>query len=187
MTHRIILMGAPGSGKGTQAVRLAEHYGIPTISTGKLFREHISARTEMGRLAQQYINDGELVPDEFTVNMVEERLTHPDTAGGYILDGFPRTAAQAQALEECTCSAPITEVVDLVVDADAVVARLLNRAQIEGRSDDTEDVIRRRMEVYRENALPLQDFYRARGLLREVSAMGAVQEITDRILTVLGQ
>ncbi len=185
MTHRIVMLGAPGAGKGTQAVRLAEHFQIPTISTGELFRQHIRAGTELGELAAKYINGGNLVPDDITIRMVRERLARGDVDNGFILDGFPRTVAQAEALDEMLGEDGISEVVELWVDAEEVIPRLLNRAATESRSDDTAEVIRQRIKVYREMTRPLHEYYISQGILREVNAVGEIEQITDRILAEL--
>ncbi len=182
----MIIMGAPGSGKGTQAARLAKHYSIPTISTGQLFRQHMEAHTELGELARSYIDAGNLVPDAVTVQMVKGRLRQPDVAGGFILDGFPRTLVQAEELERILVDTPLTAAVELWVDIEEVVARLAARALIEGRSDDNEDAIRRRIEVYRAHTRPLLDFYGERGLLREINAVGDIDKVYSRILAELG-
>lgn len=185
MTQRIVVLGAPGAGKGTQASRISEHFGIPTISTGELFRGHIAAGDALGEEAARYIDEGDLVPDEITIAMLCERLEAPDTAEGFILDGFPRNLSQAAALDQLLEGRPLDAVVEFVVEEEAVVGRLLRRAEIEGRSDDTEEVIRRRLEVYHEQTAPLVDYYLERGLLLQVEAMGEIEEITDRVIAAL--
>lgn len=187
MTHRIVVLGAPGAGKGTQAVRISEHLGIPTISTGELFRKHIAAGDELGRLASRYIDAGNLVPDEVTIAMLSDRLDQSDTADGFILDGFPRTLPQAAELDGLLGDRSLTAVVEFVVDEEAMVGRLLRRAEIEGRSDDSEDVIRHRLEVYHEQTAPLVDYYLERRLLIEVEAMGEIDEVTSRVIAALEQ
>ena len=181
----LILLGPPGAGKGTQASRISEHFGIPTISTGELFRGHIAAGDALGEEAARYIDEGDLVPDEITIAMLCERLEAPDTAEGFILDGFPRNLSQAAALDRLLEGRPLDAVVEFVVEEEAVVGRLLRRAEIEGRSDDTEEVIRRRLEVYHEQTAPLVDYYLERGLLLQVEAMGEIEEITDRVIAAL--
>lgn len=178
---RLVLVGPPGAGKGTQAVRLAERLDVPHISTGDLFRANLSENTPLGLAAKQFMAAGELVSDEVTVGMVRERLTEDDAAKGFILDGFPRTVAQADALEELLQAAgnELDAVVALEVPADVLVSRLLGR----GRSDDTEDVIRRRQEVYRDETAPLLEHYR--DLLVTVDAVGEVEEITERVVRAL--
>jgi adenylate kinase len=178
---RLLIVGPPGAGKGTQAVGLAAALGIAHISTGDLFRANLSAATPLGIEAKRYMDAGELVPDEVTVAMVRERLGEPDAADGFILDGFPRTVGQAETLDGLLAERGrvLDAVLELVVPADVVVRRLLGR----GRSDDSEDVIRRRLEVYTETTAPLLDFYRER--LVAVDAVGDVTEIGGRILGAL--
>lgn len=184
MSTRIILIGPPGAGKGTQAARLSEALNIPAISTGDIFRANVKGETELGKLAKRYMDAGEYVPDEVTNSMVADRLGQDDAAEGFLLDGYPRTSAQVDELDRILSGQghEIEQVVELTADIDEVVARLLARAQTEGRSDDTEDVIRHRLDVYAEQTQPLTDIYRQRGLLRQVDGLGEVAEITDRIL-----
>ena len=178
---RLILMGPPGAGKGTQATTVAAHFGIPAISTGDIFRANVSAGTELGVEAKRYMDAGDLVPDEVTVAMVRERLTEPDAAKGFILDGFPRTAPQAESLAGLLSEQglELDAVVEFDVADEVVVQRLLGR----GRSDDTEDVIRRRQQVYRDDTAPLLEYYADR--LVSVDAVGTVEEITDRVFDAL--
>ncbi|NMI00432.1 adenylate kinase [Pseudonocardia acidicola] len=178
---RLVLVGPPGAGKGTQAERLAERLDVPHISTGDLFRANLRDETPLGVEAKRYMDAGNLVPDEVTVGMVRDRLAEPDAAKGFILDGFPRTVPQAEALagllsEQGTA---LDAVVEFAVSDEVVVARLLGR----GRSDDTEDVIRNRQRVYREETAPLLDFYSDR--LVSVDAVGSIEEITDRVADAL--
>src|SRR5699024_2097416 len=163
MSSRIILIGPPGAGKGTQAARLSEALGVPAISTGDIFRANVKGETELGKLAKRYMDAGEYVPDEVTNSMVADRLGQDDAE-----DGFPRTTAQVEELDRMLAAEDkaIDHVVELTADTDEVVARLLARAQTEGRSDDSEDVIRHRLDVYEEQTQPLTDVYRSRGLLR---------------------
>jgi adenylate kinase len=184
---RLLIMGPPGAGKGTQAVRIADHLGIPTISTGDIFRRNLAAGTDLGRQAQAYMDAGEYVPDDVTTAMVADRLAQPDAAQGWLLDGYPRTLAQVEALETMLAAAgtPLDGVIELTVDTDAVVQRLLKRAEIEGRADDNETTIRRRMEVYAEQTAPLTQRYDSGGLLRRVDGMGSVDEVTERIVSAL--
>ena len=186
---RLVLLGPPGAGKGTQARRLAERLGVPAISTGDIFRANVSEGTELGREAQRYMDAGEYVPDSVTNAMVADRLAEPDAAGGFLLDGYPRTAAQVAELDRMLAAggASLDAVVELTADSEEIVARLKNRAETEGRSDDTESVIRRRLEVYTEQTAPLTRVYSERGLLVEVDGIGAVEDVTARILATLGR
>jgi adenylate kinase len=184
---RLILMGPPGAGKGTQAKFVAGKYGIPAISTGDIFRANVSQGTPLGLEAKKYMDAGEYVPDEVTNLMVRNRIDEPDAEPGFLLDGYPRTVAQVEELDGMIAFTGhrLDAVVVLACDRDELVARLLQRAQVEGRADDTEDVIRRRQEVYAEQTEPLIDVYRDRGLLLEVDGMGAVEDVTSRILEAL--
>jgi adenylate kinase len=186
---RLLIMGPPGAGKGTQAVRIAQRLGIPTISTGEIFRRNLSEGTELGRVAQGYMDAGEYVPDEVTNQMVADRLGQEDAAAGWLLDGYPRTTAQVAALDTIITGMgqQLDAVVELTADTDAVVARLLKRAEVEGRADDNEATIRRRMEVYGEQTAPLTTAYAERGLLVRVDGMGSIDEVTDRIAAALGR
>ena len=186
--RRILLLGPPGAGKGTQAASLVEEFGIPQISTGDMLRAAVAAGTEIGQDAKSYMDAGDLVPDSVVIGVAGERLAQDDAAKGFILDGFPRTAAQAAALDELLVhlDVKLEKCVALVVDEDAVVARLLKRAEIEGRADDNVETIRNRMSVYHENTRPLIDYYREKGLLAEVDGMGGVEEIGKRVREALG-
>jgi len=185
---RLILVGPPGAGKGTQAARLAEHLGVPAISTGDIFRANVAQHTTLGQTAQRYMDAGEYVPDEVTNAMVADRLAQPDAVGGFLLDGYPRTEAQVGELDRMLSEAGVSldAVVELTADIDELVARLLKRAAEQGRSDDTESVIRRRQEVYAEQTAPLVGLYEARGLLVRVDGLGGIDEVTERVLTALG-
>jgi adenylate kinase len=184
---RLIIMGPPGAGKGTQAKYIAEHFGIPAISTGDIFRANVADGTPLGKEAQRYMDAGEYVPDEITNSMVRNRIGEPDAEPGFLLDGYPRTVAQVAELDQMIASTGhrLDAAVVLTADADEVVARLLQRAEVEGRADDSEDVIRRRQEVYAEQTAPLIDVYRERGLLVEVDGMGEVADVTRRIFDAL--
>jgi len=182
----VILMGPPGSGKGTQAEVLADRLGIPIISTGDIFRASVAGGTELGREAQQYLDAGEYVPDELTNAMVRERLAEDDTRSGFLLDGYPRTLDQVAVLDELLAAQDrrLDAVVELEVDPDELVQRLLRRAELEHRSDDTEDVVRRRLQVYTEQTLPLIELYAERGLVIPVDGAGELDEVSQRILEV---
>jgi adenylate kinase len=184
---RLILMGPPGAGKGTQAKVVADHFGIPAISTGDIFRANVSQGTALGRKAQEFMDAGEYVPDEITNLMVRARIDEPDAAPGFLLDGYPRTLAQVEELDGMIrhTGHALDAVVVLTVDADELVARLVQRADVEGRADDTEDVIRRRQEVYAEQTEPLIGVYRERGIVQEIDGIGEVTEVTDRIFAAL--
>ena len=180
-------MGPPGAGKGTQARFIAEHFSIPAISTGDIFRVNVGQGTPLGVEAKRYMDAGEYVPDEVTNHMVRNRIDEPDAAKGFLLDGYPRTLAKVEELDgmiEYTGHV-LDAVISLTADQDEIVARLLQRAQIEGRADDTEEVIRRRQVVYAEQTEPLIAVYRARGLVHEIDGMGEVDEVTQRIFAAL--
>ncbi|WP_344045764.1 adenylate kinase [Nocardioides panacihumi] len=184
---RLIIMGPPGAGKGTQARYIAEHFGIPAISTGDIFRANVSQGTPLGVEAKRYMDAGEYVPDEITNRMVRNRIDEPDAKQGFLLDGYPRTLAQVEELDGMIkfTGHQLDAVLSVVVDKDEVVKRLLQRAQIEGRADDTEDVIRRRQEVYLEQTQPLIQVYGERDILVEVDGLGEVDEVTKRIFDAL--
>lgn len=184
---RLLLIGAPGAGKGTQAVKLSEAYSIPAISTGDIFRHNVKNETELGKQAKAFMDRGEYVPDSLTNDLVRDRLSQADAEAGFLLDGYPRTAEQVAELDNILESAgsKLDVVVQLTADTDEVVRRLLNRAIEQGRADDTEDVIRRRLEVYEEQTAPLTDVYAARGLLVTVDGLGEVEDVTGRILEAL--
>src|SRR6195952_4614952 len=180
---RMILMGPPGAGKGTQARFVAEHFGVPAISTGDIFRANVSRGTPLGKKAQEFMDAGEYVPDEITNLMVRARIDEPEAEPGFLLDGYPRTVAQVEELDGMISFSghQLDAAVVLTVDAEELVQRLLQRAESEGRADDTEDVIRRRQEVYAEQTEPLIEVYRDRGLLIEVDGLGEIDGVTDRI------
>lgn len=181
-------MGPPGAGKGTHADLLAEQLGIPVISTGDIFRSQVAAATELGRTAQQYLNAGEYVPDEVTNAMVRERLAEEDCQPGFLLDGYPRTLDQAAVLDDILVSQgrSLVAVVVLRVESEQLVGRLLRRAEIEHRSDDTEEVIRRRLQIYADQTVPLISLYGGRDLLHEVDGNGQVHEVREQVLQVVG-
>lgn len=180
---KLLIMGPPGSGKGTQATSIARHYQIPAISTGAIFRENIANKTELGLQVAQIIESGNYVPDDVTIALVKERLTQPDTEKGWLLDGFPRTVAQVKALDEIGESPDLVLV--LQVAPEVLVDRMLRRAEVEGRADDNEETIRHRFKIYAEQTDPLLDIYRERGILVEVDGVGSVAEVDERILSAL--
>jgi adenylate kinase len=184
---RLILMGPPGAGKGTQAKVIAERLSVPAVSTGDIFRANVSAETELGLEAKRYMDAGDYVPDEVTNAMVRDRIAEDDAAQGFLLDGYPRTVAQVAELDAMLADAgrSLDAVVVLTVDKEEVVQRLLKRAQAEDRSDDTEDVMRHRQDVYTEQTAPLIEVYDERGLLVEVDGMGAVADVTARVFDAL--
>jgi adenylate kinase len=184
---RLIIMGPPGAGKGTQAKFIAEHFKIPAISTGDIFRANVSEGTELGIEAKRYMDAGDYVPDEVTNLMVRHRIDEPDAVNGFLLDGYPRTLAQVEELDGMIrfTGHRLDAVVCLTVDQEEIVSRLLQRAQVEGRADDTEDVIRRRQEVYLEQTEPLIEVYRQRQIVVEIDGLGEVSEVTERIFEAL--
>jgi adenylate kinase len=212
---RIVLVGPPGAGKGTQAVRLAEMLGIPHISTGDLFRANISKQTELGKLAKSYMDAGDLVPDEVTIAMAKDRMEQPDAANGFLLDGFPRNVSQAEALDRLLSDEGIEldAVLDLEVPEEEVVKRIAGRrvcrndsshvfhvtysppkqegvcdicgGELYQRDDDSEETVRKRLEVYHTQTEPIIDYYKAQGLVVTISALGPVDEITKRALEAL--
>jgi adenylate kinase len=213
---RTILLGPPGAGKGTQASRIVDAHGVPHISTGDILRANVKAGTPLGTEAKRFMDAGDLVPDEVIIGMVGDRLAEPDAREGFLFDGFPRTVPQAEALDELLVArgVPLDVVLELVVDHEEVVRRLTGRrtcagcgrifhleydppsaegvcddcgGELQQRADDQEDVVRNRLEVYREQTEPLVAFYETRGQLRRVEAQGEVQDVTDRVLAALGE
>jgi adenylate kinase len=184
---RLIIMGPPGAGKGTQAKFIAEHFKIPAISTGDIFRANVSKGTPLGVEAKRFMDAGEYVPDKVTNLMVRDRIDEPDAVSGFLLDGYPRTLSQVEELDGMIkfTGHELDAVLVLTVDQDEIVQRLLQRAEVEGRTDDTEDVIRRRQEVYAEETEPLIEIYRDRGILIEIDGMGEVDDVTQRIFDAL--
>jgi adenylate kinase len=186
---RVLFMGPPGAGKGTQAALVAEHFGVPQISTGDIFRANVAAGTELGVVAKRYMEAGEYVPDEVTNDMVRARLSEPDAKRGFLLDGYPRTVDQVARLDEILADlgTSLDGVIVLRVDREELIARLLERARTSGRADDTEDVIRYRQEVYAEQTTPLLSLYTKRGLVVDVDGQGTVNEVTERIWDALAK
>ena len=190
---RVVLLGPPGAGKGTQAEFIAGRLGVPAISTGDIFRANVSGQTELGRKAKTYMDAGELVPDEITVAMVKDRLGESDARAGFLLDGFPRTIAQAEQLRSSLTDLgqSLDRVLELVVEEEELVRRLSGRRMlVDGemvqRDDDKPETVRRRLHVYREQTAPLSGFYESEGLLARIDAIGEVDEVTARALEALG-
>mgnify|MGYP001757724280 CR=1 FL=1 len=181
---RLLIMGPQGVGKGTQAALLSEHYGIPAISTGDIFRYNLKNHTELGKQVQGYLDKGELVPDELTNSIVKDRLAQDDAKSGWILDGYPRNASQVQALDRMLeeLGTPLDHVVALEAERDVLLERMQKRAVEQGRSDDTPEVIAKRLETYEKETAPLLDIYDSRGQLVEVDGVGDIKEINNRIV-----
>jgi adenylate kinase len=207
---RLVLVGPPGAGKGTQAAFLAAHYSIPHISTGDIFRANLKANTPLGAKAKGFMDAGQLVPDEVTNEMVKDRLTHDDTANGFLLDGFPRNTVQAEVLRAFLAEkrTPLDAVLELAIDNEIIIKRLSSRltckscgapatpdatscsacgGELYQREDDKPEVIAKRLAVYEEQTAPIVHFYRTEGLLITISADGEVSEITDRAITALSR
>ncbi|WP_223786789.1 adenylate kinase [Marinicella meishanensis] len=184
---RIVLLGAPGSGKGTQAKLIVEQLQIPHISTGDLLRGAIAAKTPLGLAAKEVMDRGDLVSDEIVLGMLKDRLSADDASNGFILDGFPRNVTQAEMLEQLFQELNLTldHALLIQVDPDEVVARIAKRAEIEGRTDDTEDVVRNRLNVYNEQTAPVAAFYQQQGIVTEVLGTGSVEDVQARIQAVL--
>jgi adenylate kinase len=189
---RVVLLGPPGAGKGTQAQIIAGHLGVPAISTGDIFRANVSGQTDLGRQAKVYMDAGDLVPDEITVAMVRDRLAEPDAKAGFLLDGFPRTTSQAEQLRGSLAELGqrLDCVLELVVDEDELVRRLSGRRMlVDGewvqRDDDKPETVRHRLHVYREQTAPVAGFYEQEGLLARIEAIGAIEEVTERALAAL--
>ena len=185
---RLLLIGPPGAGKGTQAAILAQTFGIPAISTGDIFRENVRNETELGKRAKEFMDRGDNVPDSLTNELVADRIGQSDCVSGFLLDGFPRTTAQVDALNGMLSQqgTALDAVVELVADVEIVVERLKKRAIEQGRTDDDESVVRHRLEVYREQTAPLIDLYGQTGLLVSVDGIGTIDEVTGRIMDELG-
>lgn len=184
---RLLLMGPPGAGKGTQAQVIAGRLGVPHISTGDIFRANVSQATPLGIEAKRYMDAGEYVPDDVTNAMVRDRLADPDCQAGFLLDGYPRTLDQVAYLDSILddVGTQLDLVAELTVDLDEVVQRLVRRAVEQGRSDDTEEVIRRRLEVYFAQTAPLIESFMSRGILVQVDGMGAIEDVTSRLVAVI--
>jgi adenylate kinase len=184
---RLVLLGAPGSGKGTQAARLKEQLGVPHISTGDLLRAAVKAGTPLGQQAKAVMERGELVSDEIVLGMLEERFSQPDIARGFILDGYPRNLAQASALDALLhrLQLPVDVAVQLDVGTELLIQRIAGRAQAEGRADDTPEAVANRLRVYSDQTAPVIDYYRERGRLVCVYGVGAMEEVSDRILAAV--
>jgi adenylate kinase len=184
---RLVILGPPGAGKGTQAKRIAAEFGIPAISTGDIFRSNIANQTPLGLQVDAIVKSGRYVPDELTNDLVRNRLAEEDCVPGFLLDGYPRTISQVLELDTMLAVAQqsMDAVLELTVNTDEVVERLLKRAEIEGRADDTEDVVRHRLEVYAEQTAPLVDLYSQRGMLVQVDGLGEVDDVTARLLSAL--
>jgi adenylate kinase len=185
----LVMLGAPGAGKGTQAVRISQLLEAPHISTGAMLREAIGSGSELGGRVKAIVESGELVPDDLMIEIIRDRLSQPDTARGFVLDGFPRTTVQAEALDGLLeeLARPLAGVLELVLDEEVAVQRMLGRAVQEGRADDTPEVIRRRFEVYRRQTEPVSDYYRRRGILVGIDASGTVDEVFGEIERALGR
>ena len=186
---RLLLIGPPGAGKGTQAVRLAENYGLPAISTGDIFRSNVKNETELGAKAKAYMDAGDNVPDSLTNALIRDRLAESDCESGFLLDGYPRTTDQVRELDEFLAGhgTALDAVIELVADPDVVVERLRKRAGDQGRSDDDEAVVRHRLEVYASQTAPLVDVYGGRGVLVKIDALGAIDVVTARITDALAE
>ncbi|WP_242089438.1 adenylate kinase [Curtobacterium sp. DN_7.5] len=187
MSARLIIVGPPGAGKGTQAGRIADAFGVPAISTGDIFRKNVTEGTPLGVEAKKLMDAGEYVPDELTNELVKSRLAEPDAEHGFLLDGYPRTLNQVEYLDALLTEQgeQLDAVVQLVADQDALVERLLKRAEDQGRSDDNEETIRRRQEVYLDQTAPIVGAYADRGLVVDVDGLGGIDEVGDRIQSAL--
>ncbi len=184
---RLLMIGPPGAGKGTQAALLAQAFSIPAISTGDIFRYNVKNETELGKQAKAFMDRGEYVPDSLTNELVRDRLSHDDAKQGFLLDGYPRTVDQVHELDAILTESKtaLDVVVQLTADNDELVRRLAKRAEIEGRADDTPEVIRRRLEVYDSQTAPLIDIYAARGLVAMIDGLGEIRDVTERIIEAL--
>ena len=184
---RLLLIGPPGAGKGTQASLLAEYFGVPAISTGDIFRENVKNETALGLEAKGFMDRGEYVPDSLTNALVKDRISQADAETGFLLDGYPRTIDQVHQLDGFLeeMGKKLDVVVQLTADTEELIRRLLQRAQEQGRADDTPEVIRRRQEVYEEQTAPLIDVYVSRSLVAKINGLGEIDEVTGRIIEAL--
>ena len=183
---RIVLLGAPGSGKGTQAKRLMAGLGVPHISTGDMLRAAVKADTELGRQAKAVMDRGELVCDELVLGLLRERLQQGDAAGGFILDGYPRNIVQAKALDQLldNLEQPIDETIEIEIPQQYIIDRLARRAEQESRTDDTVETVRHRLNIYQQQTTPVIDFYTERGTLTQVDGVGSIEEVSERIVSI---
>jgi adenylate kinase len=184
---RLVLLGPPGAGKGTQAVRLAEHFACADVATGDIFRANVAEGTELGRAAQEYMDRGDLVPDDIVIQMTRERMLEASGEGGYVLDGYPRTLAQAEAAYRWALARgiPFDLTLYFEIEEQELLARLAGRAREEHRSDDTEETVRHRLEVFAAQTRPLVDYYQRRGILVRINAVGPIDAISEEIFATL--
>ena len=182
MSNLVIFLGPPGAGKGTQAVTIAKEKNLAHISTGDMLREHVSNETKLGKIAKTLLDEGKLVPDSLVIEMLQERLLSNDCANGAILDGFPRTIAQAKSLDKISEEFKISKVIVFEADRDELIKRILNRGETSGRSDDTEESVSVRLEVYENDTAPLIEYYEQRNLVSKINAVGEVENIYNLIL-----
>lgn len=186
---RMLIIGPPGSGKGTQAERISQRLGMPAISTGEIFRQNIASMSPLGIECKQYIDSGEFVPDQLTNRMVRDRLRYPDMSRGFLLDGYPRTSAQVAELDDVLAqeNLHLNVALQLTAEDDELVKRLFKRAKVNARSDDTEPVIRHRLDLYREQTAPILAIYAQRGILVRVNGNGGIDEVTDKVMTQIAK
>ena len=182
MSNLVIFLGPPGAGKGTQAITIAEEKNLAHISTGDMLREHVSNETELGKTAKTLLDEGKLVPDSLVIEMLQERLLSDDCVNGAILDGFPRTIAQAESLDKISAEFKISKVIVFEADRDELIKRILNRGETSGRSDDTEESVSVRLEVYENDTAPLIEYYETKNLVAKINAVGEVENIYNLIL-----
>ena len=182
MSTLVIFLGPPGAGKGTQAITIAEEKNLAHISTGDMLREHVSNETELGKTAKTLLDEGKLVPDSLVIEMLQERLLSDDCVNGAILDGFPRTIAQAESLDKISAEFKISKVIVFEADRDELIKRILNRGETSGRSDDTEESVSVRLEVYEKDTAPLIEYYEIKNLVAKINAVGEVENIYKLIL-----